>query len=194
MMDTTRIEDKSGLCALHMARDRATRGGLLVLVAMLSWSCSKPRPDDKPEGALVPPPRSAPRAQSPDRLPPGALLEGEHEAFGFRFPKGMSVSKLRKHARAQGDVNFEHLVDYVKARISVRHAEMFGSRLVFPHATILGHKGEFTLTLLEGKREQVLLIEDESRPPATVGLSEEERWKRVGLKPNGELIDRNGME
>jgi hypothetical protein len=106
----------------------------------------------------------------------------------------MSVSKLRKHARARGEDNFEHLVDYVKARISVRHAEMFGSRLVFPRATILGKSGQFTLTLLEGMREHVLLIEDNTTPSATLGLSEADRWKRVGLKPNGELIDPSGME
>ncbi|HXS18964.1 MAG TPA: hypothetical protein VN764_17310 [Polyangiaceae bacterium] len=181
-----------GVPATSSAR-RAVVRACLLLVTVVSGGCSKSHPEHQPEATKASP-RTAPRALSPDRLPPDALLEGEQEAFGFRFPQGMTVSKLRKQARAEGEVNFDQLVDYVKARISARHAEMFGPRLVFPRAAILGHSGDFTLTLIEGKREQVLLIEDESRSPATVGLSEAERWKRVGLKPNGELIDPKGME
>jgi len=193
-MVATGTKEKSGECALLGTKKAPPRGAPFLLMGALILSCGRSEPNQKSEGAIVAPPRAAPRALSPDRLPPGALLEGEEVAFGFHFPKGMVVSKLRKRARARGDVNFDQLVDYVKARIAVRHAEMFGSRLVFPNATILGQSGQFTLTLLEGKREQVLLIEDNATPPAAVGLSEADRWKRVGLKPNGELIDPKGME
>ncbi len=147
------------------------------------------------ERAAGTPTEQPPRAKSPDRLPEGKLLEGEEEAFGFHFPRDMVVTRTLKTARAEGKVNFDDLTDYVKSRILARHAEMFGSRLVFPRVKIKGQReGIFRVTLIEGRRNQVLLIQDETKQPATVGLSEAERWKRAGLKPNGELVDPRGME
>ncbi len=171
--------------------------GLLsqMLLGILGLSgCEEPPPET--EGGLVKQAKQGrPEAPSPDRLPEGQLLEGDEEAFGFRFPRDMQVTHSRKRARAAGRVDFDALTDYVKARVLARHAEMFGPRLVFPRVKIRGQKeGIYKVTLLQGAREQVLLIEDESKPPATIGLTEEQRWKQAGLKPNGELIDPKGMQ
>jgi hypothetical protein len=107
----------------------------------------------------------------------------------------MELTRTQKVARASGEVNFDDLTEYVKDRIVARHAEMFGARLEFPRAKIRGNEnGIYKVSLLKGNREQVLLIQDETPRPATVGLTEEQRWKEAGLKPNGELVDPRGME
>jgi len=168
---------------------------IAAIVSSFTLSCSRDEQVKAKEGAPLSRSKGALQAKSPDRLPAGKLLEGEELAFGFRIPKGMKLSLTRKLARASGDVNFEDLSDYVKDRLVARHAEMFGARLVFPQAKIRGGDGGiYEVTLINGGREQILLIQDIGRPPAPVGLSEEERWKRAGLTPKGQLVDPKGMQ
>jgi len=199
-----------GLATHNGSRELAPRAGLrkikvrswapliLSLSTLLMPGCKKEDPaavpKDQPEGALEGG-ASVPRPKSPDRLPAGELLEGEGEAFGFRFPKGMTFSRSRKSARAVGNVSFDALSDYVRARILVRHAELFGNKLTFPQVRIRGgQEGIFTFTLISRGSEQTLLIQDETKPPATLGLTEAERWKQAGLRPDGKLVDPNAMQ
>lgn len=168
---------------------------LSLIISVSALGCSRNQQTKNKEGAPLSAGSGAPKATAPDRLPPGKLLEGEEVAFGFRIPKGMKLTKTRKLARASGSLNFDDLTDYVKDRLVARHAEMFGGRLVFPQAKIRGGQGElYEVTLINGGREQILLIQNIERPPATVGLNQAERWKRAGLKPNGELVDPKGMQ
>src|SRR5690606_21187306 len=91
---------------------------------------------------------------------------------------------------AKGAVNFDDLTAYVKDRVTVRHAEMFGSRIVFPNATIKGVKDKvFDLTLREHRGQSILEIEDRTRPPASPGLTEKERWEKAGFKVTNGSID-----
>lgn len=137
-----------------------------------------------------------PEATSPDRLPPGALLEGSEEAFGFPIPKGMILSRSNRRAfRAEGRVDFNDLTDYVKERIHVRHAEMFGSRLLFPNAKLRSGGDlllEFAITQHRG--QSILTIRNRTPLPATHGLSEKERWERAGFKFEGGRIDPKVLE
>ena len=168
---------------------------LSLFISVLALGCSREEQVNKTEGSPLSAGSGVLKAQAPDRLPAGQLLEGEEVAFGLRIPKGMKLTKTRKLARASGNVNFDDLSDYVKDRLVARHAEMFGGRLVFPQAKVRGNlEGLYEVTLINGGREQVLLIQDIERPPATVGLSQAERWKRAGLKANGELVDPKGMQ
>lgn len=168
------------------------RFGVIALTIPL-WGCQE-------EVEWVGPPPGArgekPQAKSADRLPPGDLLEGTEEIYGFAVPRGMTTTrKAPTMVQITGQVNFDALTDYVKDRIAARHAEMLDQKLVFPSARILGNQDQiFEITLVKHRTKCVLEIRDKTRPPATQGLSEEERWKRAGLKPGGGLIDPNAME
>jgi hypothetical protein len=97
--------------------------------------------------------------------------------------------------RITGRVDFGALTTYVKDRIAVRHAEMLDGELLFPDARIRGNQKEiFRLTLREDPSGCVLVIRNETRPPATHGLTEKQRWERVGLRPGGGLLNPNQME
>lgn len=140
--------------------------------------------------------RGKPQARSADRLPPGELLEGPDEFFGFSVPKGMRGNiKAPGLVEITGRAEFDKLATYTKDRIAVRHAEMLEDQLVFRNARILGTKDRvFELTVTRQRQGSRLEIQEVTKKPAPQGLSEEERWKRAGLKPNGGLIDPNAME
>lgn len=140
--------------------------------------------------------RGKPQARSADRLPPGDLLEGPDEFFGFAVPRGMRGRLIAPGlVEITGHVDFDKLATYTKDRIAVRHAEMLEDQLVFRNARILGTKDRlFELTLNRQRKESRLEIQDITKTPAPQGLSEDERWKRAGLKPSGGLIDPNSME
>jgi hypothetical protein len=128
------------------------------------------------------PPRRRPRIDSPRE--------------SFSVPRGMEATYLSpKVSRIVGRVNFDDLTDYVKDRIAVRHAEMLDGQLIFPNARIHGNKtGLYRLSLSSQSETTTLLIIDNTRPPGTGGLTEKQRWERVGLRPSGGLIDPNQME
>lgn len=140
--------------------------------------------------------RGRPEAKSADRLPPGELLEGPDEFFGFAVPKGMRGRLVAPGiVEITGRVDFDLLADYTKDRIAVRHAEMLPNQLIYRNARILGTQDKvFDLIVSRQNSGTRLEIHEITKRPAPRGLSEEERWKRAGLKPSGGLIDPRAME
>lgn len=151
------------------------------------------------EEIVVPPPRAPtqrPVAETPDRLPPGKIMEGPEVVHGFAIPKGMEVTRpTRDMVRATGYVDFDDLTDYVKERIAVRYAEMLDGKLVFANAAIRGTPGRvFEVTLRTQQNKTILEIDDQTKGPPVEGLTQKERWERTGMTPEGKLIDPSSME
>jgi hypothetical protein len=140
--------------------------------------------------------RGRPEAKSADRLPPGALLEGSEEFYGFAVPRGMKGRVVAPGiVEITGRADFDLLASYTKDRIAVRHAEMLPDQLIFRNARILGTPEKvFDLTVSRQRPGSRLEIHEITKRAAPKGLSEEERWKRAGLRPSGGLIDPSAME
>lgn len=172
------------------------RGASIVGFALALLSGCREEAEEKWSGPPESNANDAPQAASPDRLPPGELLEGSESAFGFSIPKGMKLTRISpKMVRVTGKVDFDALTEYVKDRIAVRHAEMLDGELVFPNARIRGNQeGVYRLSLSSFPLGTKLVIQDKTRPPGTGGLTEKQRWERTGLRPSGGLIDPNQME
>jgi hypothetical protein len=170
--------------------------GAARLVAASLCLCLVACEREPPPPQASPPAEGAPVAKSPDRLPPGELMEGTESVFGFVIPKGMTyVRPTRQSVRITGSVDFDQLTDYVKARISVRHAEMFGDELRFPQARIRGEKDKtFELSITKRASKCILRIQETTRHPTTTGLTEAQRWEKSGLRPDGKLIDPKSMQ
>jgi len=140
---------------------------------------------------------SVPLPATPDRLPPGRLLEGERQVFGLRIPRDMSVvSETRQTAEVVGPVRADDLSDYVRARVLVNHVEMGEGRIIFPQVKLRGDTSPRALRVevVDGGFQTRLLLQNlVSRAPVE-GLSEDERWRRAGMTPKGQLIDPNSLE
>lgn len=166
----------------------------LLLFALLPLSC---RQEEVPVVDLSEPASStAPSAASPDRLPPGRLLEGTEQAFGLHIPKEMSLqAHFSDSAQAVGRVSADDLLEYIQHRILARHVEMAPGKWIFPQAHIKG--GDQRLLRIEIDQrgpDTRLYLRDITPPPPVEGLSEAERWRRAGLTPEGRLIDPQNLE
>lgn len=157
---------------------------------LILGGCGK---DEPPRQSSLPPgPNEAPGPATPDRLPPGELLEGEARAFGIAIPRQMTLESVNKQtAHARGPVAPEALGEYLRARVLAQHVEMAEKRLIFPKVHVRGDDKRTVLRLeiIDDGLSTHLVLRNLTGPPPIPGLSDEERWKRAGLRPGGQLID-----
>ncbi len=137
-----------------------------------------------------------PQAKTPDRLPPGDLLEGPEQIYGFRIPRAMRLdAKFPDRAYLIGEVDQGALTRYVKDRVLVAHVQVEAQRYVFPKARIRGAGDSlFRLEIQPRGTKTRLLILPIKEPEKVIGASDEDLWKRAGLRPDGSLIDPQNLE
>lgn len=139
----------------------------------------------------------APRPKTPDRLAPGTLLEGDKLVFGWRAPRDLKlVARFPDAAHFVGRVKLADLEDYVRERVVMRHVEVTPTHSIFPNVRIRGGdpKRVYRFEIAPKHDSIELVIRDVTPPPPTEGLSEDERWRRAGLTPDGQLLAPNELE
>lgn len=141
--------------------------------------------------------RSAPK--TPDRLAPGELAEGKGTLFGLKVPVGMQVDAHFPHsAHASGIVSAAQLTNYVRQRVDVARVELAASGTVFQQAVIKGSDParRYRIEVSSKGRSSKLSVHwlNPAKPPPVPGLSEEKRWERAGITPDGKLIGQQKLE
>ncbi|MBK7586502.1 MAG: hypothetical protein IPI67_40730 [Myxococcales bacterium] len=142
-------------------------------------------------------PLASSSAKPVDRLAPGELAPGTDQVWGFVAPREMRLDKqFPTQAFFIGPVSAEALANYVRTRVEVERIEIGAARTVFPLARIKGGQADRTyrIEVLQVGTSSRLIINDVTPPPFEPGLSDEERWKRVGLTPDGRPIDPKKFE
>lgn len=159
--------------------------GLLLLVALLPACRDKPKEAPPPAPSVAPPP-------PPDQLRPGELAEGTIDAFGLKIPRIMRVDTRFPDALfSSGEAPHKDVVGYVRERVVAEKVETLPTKTVFEGVTLKSSPGKKLRieVIAASAQKSKLIIRDETRPPAKPGLTEEERWREVGMTPQGELID-----
>lgn len=145
---------------------------------------------------------AGPTAKPIDHLETGELVEGTEKVFGLALPKIMIVErKFDDVAYATAPVPPELLAKYVEARVKGGTQKKNAEGFVFDQVHV---PGEFkTLRIVvenppasgNGGASARLQLRDVT-PPAQVDTppDEESRWRAVGLKPNGEPLDRTKLK
>jgi hypothetical protein len=144
--------------------------------------------------APAPRPAASQGRKPPDRLAPGELGPGKVKVFGFVAPRQMRLERrFPDAAHFVGQARPEAVANYVRERVAVERVEMGAGRTVFPRVAIKGGpEGHvFRIEVVSDTPNTRLVIRDITRPPTTPGLSEAERWKKAGLRPDGTQIDRD---
>lgn len=162
-----------------------------VLFALLSTACRR-------EHAVPTAPAEAPLAttSAPDQARSDELAEGPDKAFGLPIPRRMQVTaRFPDAVFARGPLDPTSVTRFVRERIVAGSAETWAIKTVFAKATVKdAPQRTLRIEVLSDGNQTELLVRDETRPPAKEGLSQEERWREHGLRPDGTLIDPTHLE
>ncbi len=167
-------------------------GALMATLAQGAIGCRR-------EAESVPVPASAPApppAPPIDRVLPGELVEGPEDAFGLPIPRRMSVkARFPDAVFATGDLAAEQVASYVRRRVAAARVETGPARTVFAEAALSRAPSRpLRIEVIARGSETTLVVRDETRPPAKEGLSEEQRWRELGLTPKGAPLDPTRLE
>jgi len=125
-----------------------------------------------------------------DHLRPGEIAEGTESAFGLPIPRDMRIrERYAESVYAVGRVGFEPLANYVRERVEAKRVDTGPAKTVFVGAVLKSDPGRRVhVEVRRGGGLVELVVRDETPKPVDPGLSEEEKWKRAGVRPDGGLV------
>jgi hypothetical protein len=177
---------------------RADRLGVAlgVLTGILGLAaCHRERPDPAPAPA---PASAAPSAPPVDRLAAGELIAGEAKAFGLVLPRDVKIDHaLGDVVFASGPMSASDLANYVRARVRDGQVTIGATATIFDHVMVtIDPSRPIFVRIFSGPmgRGARMEIRDLTPPPQPSGLSPDERWKRLGLTPEGKVLDPTHLE
>lgn len=159
------------------------------------------------------PPAPSASAAPVDELAEGELAEGQAAGFGFPFPAKLRVeSRTDDRVAAWGPVPFEEVANYVRARVDAEQTSTGPGKTVFDRVTIKSPRplheveksdetlGEDDLEVLRidvsrtNRGWTQVVVNRSVRRRAPKGLTEEQRWERLGLTKDGKPADPKKFE
>jgi hypothetical protein len=162
----------------------------LLAVALLAGGCRPGQPSDP---APAPSPWSA--AAMPkvpvDHMLPGELAEGTDKAFGLPLPRVMVPrARFNDVLFASAEVPSDRVANFVRARVTADKVETGPVKTVFSNATVRGQPGvTLSIEVISHGGSTELQVRNLSLVKPLQGLTEEERWRAAGFKPDGTPLD-----
>lgn len=173
---------------------RALTSVAAILLAIALVGCRAKRGVED-QHAAPPEPRAAVSAAPPqapvDQALPGELAEGTFRAFGLLLPRVMNVSaRFDDVVFATGDAPPEQVANYMRQRVNADKIVTGPEKTVFSRATVKAHPGQLVgiMVVSKGGRTE-LEVRDVTLKHAKDGLSSDERWRELGLSPDGTPLD-----
>jgi hypothetical protein len=157
----------------------------VLLLAVLALACQK-RAHDEP-----PPPVAS--ATPVDRLAPGELIPGDKKAFDILLPRDVKIDQaLTEVVYASGPVEATDLANYVRARVREGSVSVGASATVFDQVKAIDDSSRLLFIRIypgpmgRGARMEMRNV---TPPPLPDLPSPAERWKQMGLTPEGKVLD-----
>jgi hypothetical protein len=161
-------------------------GTRLAFLLPLVLACKK----HEPEAGRAPPAASAPPV---DRLAPGELVTGDKKAFAIALPRDLTIDQaLPEVVFASGPVGASDLANYVRARVRDGAVTVGATATVFDQVKPIDDPSRllyiriFSGPMGRGARMEVRNV---TPPPLPNLPNEAERWKQMGLSPDGRILD-----
>lgn len=174
-------------------RHRLSATVVLVLVVGC-LACTSCKRDEKPPPTETKPPPS-------DHLVPGEVVEGKERAFGLPLPR---MSRVASAAEGTIDVysslSPEDLVNFVRVRVKEGKVIPGSSSTLLEAVVPLGDlKKRISIDVhaFRGNDATVrseMIVRDLTPIPSEPGLTDEQRWKKAGLTPDGRIADPSHLQ
>jgi len=172
------------------ARRRLSTVVLALAFGATACSSCKRKEEDAPKTEQAP----------PDRLAPGELVEGTERAFGLPLPR---LSRVAGRFQTSVDITStatpEQLANFVRARVKEGKVTQGTSSTKLDDVVPRDDKNKRLTIEVRPVRagngnHSEMVVRDTTPPPGDPTLSEEERWKKAGMTPNGKLLDPKRVE
>lgn len=175
--------------------NRSFPAAAVVAALALTTSACRRRPPPEPLVTTPALAASAP-ARPADHALPDEIAEGNEKAFGLPVPRQMRViGRFDDVVFITGDVAPELVANYVRQRVAASNVETGPGKTVFTGVTLRGDAARtLRIDVISRNGDTDLTVRDETRPPAREGLTEAERWKALGLTPQGTPLDPTHLE
>jgi hypothetical protein len=174
----------------------APRAASVLCLAALAVSCRKePVPESAPAQIAVAAVPSA-SAVPADHLAPDELVEGTGRAFGVVLPRVLQVEgTFRDVVFASGEVAVHPLVKYFRTRVTDGSLREGDEAATFEHVHVPGNT-DLDLTLHVRTVRGMARVEfRDTTPRSQPALADDAaRWRRVGMTPEGRLLDPTHLE
>ncbi len=164
------------------------RAAAVAVCLAACFRCQGARPSEPAPVENAPP--------SPDRLSAGERLPEAEVAFGLPLPAALRlVRNFDDAAYFAGDVAFDELFEHVRRHVLARDVQLVRGGAVFPRAYLLGDETKrlLRIDLARTARGTQLHVKDITPPPSALmtGLSDEDKWRMAGRRPDGSPLDPN---
>ena len=177
---------------------RVAAAAAAASLVVASSSCTKAPPSDEaPTSSDVALASSG--ARPVDHIAPDELLEGAEMAFGVKLPRaahvdGAFTDVVYATVRAPRGA----LVAYYRTRVregTLRQGAQ-SATTTFEHAKVPGKPGlEVSVQIREVSPQECRLeVRDTTPVPPPAGSTPEEKWRTLGMKPNGQPLDPTKVE
>ncbi|MBX3211955.1 MAG: hypothetical protein KF850_07980 [Labilithrix sp.] len=173
-------------------RRRLIAGVALATLAMGGAPACK-RKDEAPKPAPSAPP-------SADRLAPGEIPEGKERAYTLPLPLHSAVkATFPSSVHVASSHTLEELSNFVRVRVKDGTTSSGATETRFDRVVVVKDPSR-TLSIQirsaprSGPFRSQMVISDLTRPPEEPGLTDEDRWRKAGMTPDGKLIDRKHLE
>jgi hypothetical protein len=162
--------------------------GLGLLGAVCLVSCDRPRADAAP----------APSAAARDKLGPDELIDGPLHAFELKLPAGMVIREaFTTVVYAWGPIDPMKLANYLRGQVKGGTISVGAAATVFEQVTVPANAGRLLRVRVESAgqgRASQLEVRDITPPRQAPAADDAERWKRVGMSPDGKLLDPSHLQ
>ncbi|MBS2011840.1 MAG: hypothetical protein JST00_03040 [Deltaproteobacteria bacterium] len=131
----------------------------------------------------------------PDHLAPNEVVEGKEKAFGLPLPRVSEVkARFATTVHVTSSLTAEQLVNFVRARSKGGKATPGATTTLLEGVTPRDDEQKrLTIEIRPARAsdgtKSEMIVRDTTPPPLEPGLSDDERFKRAGLKPDGTLLD-----
>lgn len=144
-----------------------------------------------------PPPPSAPQA---DHLAENEVIEGKERAFALPLPHHAQVTgRFATSITVKSPLKPEELANFVRARVKEGNIVAGGAATRFENVVVPAEPArrltiEVRRTALTGDVRSEMTVRDTTPPPVEPGLTDEQRFQKAGMTPDGKLLDPNHTE